>query len=175
MTLVTLDQELPVNQTISPTSSIHTVAEPLWADESRPLSRVFCDRFLLSAVNLHQTFIVSEIVARGDIDIDINVRSNYGQTALSIAAERGYIDIVTLLLSHPSIDVNAQDLDRQTALGWAIYNGRDQVVALLLQDPSVRTDMMDIDGMTPWTWAIEKRRRIILVLLFKRLGIDPDQ
>ncbi len=112
---------------------------------------------------------------RGDVDIDINVRSNYGQTALFLAAERGYVDIVTLLLSHPSVDVSAQDHDLQTALGCAIFNGRIEVVALLLQDPSVRTDMMDVDGMTPWTWAIQKRRSIILSLLFESLGIDPNQ
>jgi ankyrin repeat protein len=96
-------------KTISATHSMSTAAENLWTDKSRLLTRSFCNRFLLSAVSLHQTFIVAEILNRGEVDIDI--RSNYGQTALSLAAERGYTDIVTLLLSHPAVDVNAQDSD----------------------------------------------------------------
>lgn len=140
---------------------------------SRPLSHYFCERFLLPAVCMNHTFIVSEIISRSGIDI--NIRSNHGQSPLSLAAERGHKDIVTLLLSHPSIDVNGQDTDGQTALGWAVFNGHVETVSELLQNSHVRTDIADVDGMTPLSWAMAKRRAVILVLLLERLGIYPNQ
>jgi ankyrin repeat protein len=142
-------------------------------DPSRPLSRYFCESFLLRAVCQNHVFVVAEILKRSDINI--NIRSNHGQTALSLAAERGHIDIVTLLLRKPSIDVNARDADGQTALGWAVFNEHIEIVSTLLQNPDVRTDIADIDGMTPLSWAIAKGSAFILVLLFERLGIPPTK
>ena len=87
-----------------------------------------------------------------------------------LAAERGHIDIVTLLLQNPSIDVNAQDINGQTALGWAVLNEHIEIVSTLLQNPDVRTDIADIDGMTPLSRAIAKGLAVILVPLSERLG-----
>ena len=139
-------------------------------DPSKPLSRSFCQRFFLSAVRRNHTFVVAEILRRGDIDV--NFRSKHGQTALSLAAERGYVDIISLLLWHHSVDVNAQDTDGQTALGWAVFKGHIKAVSTLLENTDVRIDTADVDGMTPVCWAVAKKRDYIVGLLFERLGIQ---
>ena len=95
-------------------------------DLSRPLSHYFCQRFLPPAVCQNHIFVVTEILKRSDIEI--NIRANRGQTALSLAAERGHADIVTLLLQSHSIDINAQDIDGRTALGWAVFNDHIEIV-----------------------------------------------
>ena len=141
-------------------------------DTARLLSKCFCERFLLPAVCMGHAFVVAEILKRSQIDI--NGKTNYGQTALSLAAERGYTSIVTLLLARKSIDVNVQDIDGQTAIGWASFNGQAGVVSTLLKHPNIRIDLPDTDGMTPLSWAIAEKHNVIVVLLFEKLGIYPS-
>ena len=52
-------------------------------------------------------------------DVEVNARSNSGQTPLIIAAHAGQKNPVFLLLGHPKVDVHAEDDERRTALEWA--------------------------------------------------------
>jgi ankyrin repeat protein len=52
-------------------------------------------------------------------DVEVNARSNNGQTPLMIAAQKGRKDSVCVLLEHAEVDVRAEDDERQTALEWA--------------------------------------------------------
>ena len=88
-------------------------------DMPKLLSQSFYQRFLLSVVCQNHTFVIAKILKRSNTDTKI--RWNHGHTALSLTAEREYVDIVTLLLHNPSTDVNAQGSDGQTALGWAVF------------------------------------------------------
>ena len=78
-------------------------------------------------------------------DVEVNARSNSGQTPLMIAAQEGRKDSVCLLPGHPEVDVRAEDNERQTALEWAkkgkhCHNGFDaedhdyNAIQLLLVD-----------------------------------------
>ena len=65
---------------------------------------------------------------------EINPRdAENGRTALSLAASRGYDDIVRLLLKHVA-DVNLEDKARRTALLYAAEEGHKAAVRLLFQD-----------------------------------------
>ena len=63
---------------------------------------------------------------------DVNVKNNYGYTALMYASWNGYTEIVKLLLA-TSVDVNVKDMANQTALMIASWNGHTELVTLLKQ------------------------------------------
>jgi ankyrin repeat protein len=107
--------------------------------------------------------------------VDLNLKTDRGQTALSLAAEKGHSEIVEMLLTRHDVDVNTQDLDGQTPLGWAVFNGHATVVADLLLNPEVRLDIRDVEGRTPLSRAIINRRDLILGLLLDRLGLCSDR
>lgn len=70
-------------------------------------------------------------------NIDVNTKDNVGNTALIVASERGFDDIVKLLVTAPGIDVNAQNKWNNTALILAAYNGHLDVVKVLLTVPGI--------------------------------------
>ena len=143
------------------------------ADTEEPRSKKPNEKCFLLAAKMGHTFVIEAFLNRPDIDF--NMKTSYGQTALSLAAESGRTNIVALLSSREDVEVNVQDLDGQTALGWATLNGHVNAVSSLLKNPSVRVDVADIEGRTPLSWAILRRRTIILGLLLDRLGIDPQR
>ena len=63
---------------------------------------------------------------------DVNARSNYGWTPLSVAADRGIVDVVRALLA-AGADPNREELsERDTPLQVAARRGRFKVAAALL-------------------------------------------
>lgn len=76
-----------------------------------------------------QEGIVHMLLARG---ADVNIQNNRGQTPLHIAAQRGDMSIVRLLLTSKFINVDAQDCWGATPLHLASENGHIEVVKLLV-------------------------------------------
>lgn len=75
-------------------------------------------------------------------EIDVNWAneslSAHGCTALHVACEGGYVQVVKLLLEREDIEVNQEeDLEGYSALSLACSKGRIGVVDLLLADPRV--------------------------------------
>lgn len=77
-------------------------------------------------------------------------------TPLGIAVERGYKEIVELLLKHPGIDVNKQLNNGATALIIAAEKGRDEIVELLLNHPDINVNEPNKYGETALITAAEK-------------------
>ena len=93
---------------------------------------------------------------------------------LTIAIEKGYIEIAKLLLSHPQIDVNFNhkiedndndNIDVKSALILAIENEELDIVKLLLANPKIDVNARsikkkayekDYDEKTPLYFAIQK-------------------
>jgi len=75
----------------------------------------------------------ARVTAALDKGVDVNVKTRYGATALTFAADRGHIEIVTLLLARGA-DVNQQDTFYQMrAIDMAMANNHPEVVTLLLE------------------------------------------
>ncbi|KAE8381365.1 ankyrin repeat-containing domain protein [Aspergillus bertholletiae] len=70
--------------------------------------------------------------------LDVNARTLNGETALSLAAQRGSCQVVDRILQDRRTDVNCENKDGQTALWWAEQNGHTAVVERLRADPRVR-------------------------------------
>lgn len=80
--------------------------------------------------------------------------SGWGCTALIIAAQGGYIDIVTWLMDHHGVSVmDAQDYDQQTALYSAITFDHPSIACLLI-DRGVNINLANKEGTTPLMTAV---------------------
>ncbi|KAJ8300293.1 hypothetical protein KUTeg_021812 [Tegillarca granosa] len=79
--------------------------------------------------------------------IDINNKDSDGMTLLHWACDRGYSDLVKLLLKS-NADINAKDSDDQTALHYAVSCEHKDVVDILLSYGADKLSK-DIDGSSP--------------------------
>jgi ankyrin repeat protein len=137
----------------------------------------------------HGTLSLFDAVTKGDVEgvklwlergVDPNVNVG-GSTPLHVAAERGYVEIVELLLSRKwRVEVDARDGRGFTPLQYACFGllhagpvsvgrYRDVVVALLRRgaDPDVR----DEEGNTVLHWAASRGHGWVVDLLV-RYGAD---
>ena len=100
---------------------------------------------LLAAIEKGNTEEALRIIQTSGIDLDA-VLNKDGNTALIIASQRGYLDIVKALIA-AGADVNAASKDGNTALTVASSNGHLEVVKALI---AKRADVnaADKDGNT---------------------------
>jgi uncharacterized protein len=88
-------------------------------------------------------------IAQLDEGADVNARDCDGDTALMLAAERGHIELVKVLLKNGA-DVNAENLNGETALMRAAENDRAAAVKILLAHHA-NCDAGDIINCRPLT------------------------
>lgn len=112
----------------------------------------------------------------------INKKQSKGSTALHLAASRGHVACVEILLKHDA-DVTICDATGKTALHLASINGHANVIRALLSPLNGRTklallEMLDRSGRTSLHYAVEKNQLKAAEELIK-LGAnvnckDPD-
>ncbi|KAH6884737.1 hypothetical protein BKA70DRAFT_136350 [Coprinopsis sp. MPI-PUGE-AT-0042] len=74
-------------------------------------------------------------------DLDVNLPSYFGSSALMQAATYDAEEATTLLLSHPKIEPNQVDSGGCTSLMLASRNGSRRVVRVLVADPRVEVNL----------------------------------
>jgi len=82
------------------------------------------------------------------LGVDPNVKGVNNETALMIASQRGYIDIVNLLLEEGA-DVNEQMHNKVTALMLATADSHNPELARVLLQAGAEVNHQDIYGYTP--------------------------
>lgn len=85
--------------------------------------------------------------------ISIDTADSTGQTALHLAADKGFIPIVRQLIEHGA-NVSATDQDGISVLQTAVAAGNVEVCRLLLKQ-GADPDQADVDGDTPRSSAME--------------------
>ncbi|GCB25504.1 ankyrin-1 [Aspergillus awamori] len=78
---------------------------------------------------------------------DVNARTYLGDSALSLAAREGHVDVVARLLEDWQTDRNGADRQGRTALWWAARAGQARIVQRLLEDDRVLVNVLDNDGV----------------------------
>ncbi|XP_067134797.1 putative ankyrin repeat protein RF_0381 [Centruroides vittatus] len=73
--------------------------------------------------------IVKRLLDKGS---DVNAQDPNGDTALHIAAGRGYTECVSILLKHPEIEINKQNLGGYTPLMCSVDSSFTRIVKILL-------------------------------------------
>ena len=75
-------------------------------------------------------------------DIEVNARTNLGNTAFMLACQNGHKEVVKLLLDNldRNIDLNARTNHGTTAFIWACQEGHKDVVQLLLKHSEINFD-----------------------------------
>lgn len=71
---------------------------------------------------------------------EIGWKNFCGRGLLTLATQRGHIEIIRLLLQTGEVDVDLKDHEGRTALSWAAERGNERVVKLLLQTRKVVID-----------------------------------
>lgn len=85
---------------------------------------------LWAAARQGDTLAVKAALAKG---AEVNAKTRYGATALSYAADRGFVEVIRVLLENGA-DVNAKDtFYNAPALTWAAYNGHTAAVKFMLE------------------------------------------
>jgi ankyrin repeat protein len=109
--------------------------------------KFFENEFIYSALHGHYESVKLILAEK---KIDINAEDVHGNTALmmaSIGGEKGYVNIVNLLIDYHA-DVNAQNNVGYTALMGAILNGHIEIVYALLEVNAIDIDIVNNDGHT---------------------------
>ena len=76
-----------------------------------------------------------------------------GRTALAVAASKGSLEVVQVLLADPRVDANARDQNQWVPLTFAASGGHLGVVQTLLADPRVDVNSRSKEGGTPLVHA----------------------
>jgi ankyrin repeat protein len=157
---------------------------------------------LITAVETGLVEVVESLLTRDDLKP--NIVNNHGEHVLGHAVCLGKVDVVKLLLDHPSIDpnfmangqtalmlawqadmvkllleregieVNRQDSFGLTALCKAAFRGHSEIGKLLLEREDININLPDNLGRTPLFAAVSCDCLELVDLLLKKDGIDPN-
>jgi ankyrin repeat protein len=112
--------------------------------------------------------IAKVLIANG---AEINVKDNFGETPLLLAAYSGYIDVVQLLLDNKA-EINSKANDGAIPLHLAAAKGHKDVVELLLANKA-EVNAKDNDGWTTLHYAASGGDKDVVELLLAK-GLDVN-
>ena len=95
-----------------------------------------------------------------------------GETPLHVAAEKGHVEVVKLLLEHGA-NPNARDMYGVTPLHLAARKGHVEITKLLLEHGADPNAKEKLGGETPLYWAVVHDRIDTAKLLLEH-GADPN-
>ncbi|RPA90899.1 ankyrin [Choiromyces venosus 120613-1] len=109
-------------------------------------------------------------------DLNPNIRTNQGETALYRAVKTGAAHIVYKLLQDKRVDPNIPDLVSNTPLHLASYtqsNG-DEIMELILKIEDIDVNAQDGEGMTALHTATARKRDVMMGMLLERRELDVN-
>ncbi|KAI6762402.1 hypothetical protein HG530_008382 [Fusarium avenaceum] len=122
--------------------------------------------------------VVKVFLKTGRMDINNllkNERVHLEGTLLSIAAYKGMVDIVDLLLSQPGIEPHKPDAHGRTSLAMAAFGGSVTTVEKLLKVKGADPNSRDLRGRTPLHMAVQLYRPLDMIqTLLQAQDIDLD-
>ncbi len=108
--------------------------------------------------------------------VEVNKTTPEGFTALMIASENGYVDVVRLLLAHKDVELNHQaNSNGATALYVASQNGHFEMVRLLLARQDVEVNKSTANGYTALMLASQDGHVEVVRLLLARQDVEVNK
>ncbi|PVD35618.1 hypothetical protein C0Q70_02581 [Pomacea canaliculata] len=98
---------------------------------------------------------------------DVTIANKTGQTASHLAATKGCVPILNLLLSKGA-DFNSQDSNGDTPLHSAIFNSQISAAEVIISWPQLDIHRKNKEGFAPLHYAAFKGQSAIVELLLKR-------
>ncbi|KAK4641583.1 hypothetical protein QC761_500550 [Podospora bellae-mahoneyi] len=95
--------------------------------------------------------LIQTVIDPGSMGRQMTTADDFGQNALSRAAENGHVNAAVRLLLWE--DPTVRDHDGHTALWYAVINGHADVLQALMKHKSIREDLWEM-GKLLW-WAVE--------------------
>ena len=96
------------------------------------------------------------------------------RTLLTWAAEKGYTELVRLMLLDSDVRGDSKDGWSRTALSYAAEMGHGDIVRLLLTRDDVDATAASRDGRTPLSFAAKSGHEEVVRLLLKMDNVKPD-
>ncbi len=128
----------------------------------------------VQAVYCNEIDSVKKYLSEGVNSNDLSIREYTGVSPLDIAIDRGYTDMVELLLEHPDVQVNLQKINGRTVLMEAVDRGHANIVKLLLKHPAIRVNLQDVTGATALIMAAREGHSDIIKSLLEHPDIQVD-
>ncbi|KAK2778956.1 ankyrin repeat protein [Colletotrichum kahawae] len=135
---------------LASTLNLHELVNNLLKKKKNP-SKQNLDQALFLACQAGNLRIVSRLLEEA---ANPNLRVLDRQTALTVAAERGQLGCINVLLAQTHTNVNTRGRGGRTALSFACGNGYLDMVDRLLDRRDCKVDEADNAGSTPLFWAV---------------------
>ncbi len=119
------------------------------------------DPALVRAIRMESMSVVDVLLASPALDVD--TASEYGETALMLAAFKGNMELVQRLLDKGA---SINRVGGWTPLHYAATEGHDDIVRLLLEK-GARVNVQTAAGVTPLYMAARKPSRQVVMTLLK--------
>ena len=170
----------PIQKEISHLAMPFLQHRALVASASQVLS--YDDEFLERSTGLHLTarfgllFLTEELlrVAGGAASEFVDSKDAVGSTPLAVAAAKGHVEVVTVLLARNDVDPNRRGINRRTPLSYAAERGHETVVKILLAQDDVDIEVKDYKGRTPLSFAAEKGHETVVKMLLAQDEVDIE-
>ena len=129
---------------------------------------------LLDATIGRNIAIVKMLIGKQGLNISARCSLRMDRTALMLATQEGYQELVEILLDRDDLDINERDLLGSTALYIAVAGGKTTIIALLLGRPGVDVNKPNSEGISPLASAVQHGYWEIVGMLC-RAGADVNQ
>ena len=108
----------------------------------------------------------------GDLDINMTHSQDHYRTALMLAAQKGHLEMIEILLKHPSIGIDVQDAYGATAMLLAVREGHFDIVERLLK-ANANIEILDSQVRHSALRCAAERDSAKIVELLLRHNADP--
>ena len=106
--------------------------------------------------------------------ININAHNKYRVTPLHIACDKGFEEMVRILMGNPLLDANTEDYEENTALHTACVRGHEAIVSMLLGHKDIQVNKVNIYMRTPLIAACNNGHLGVVRLLLARDDVDVN-
>lgn len=149
-----------------------------WLLETTPYHEAVFDygwTLLHWAAAYNRVAVAKEGLSRGQ---DINAVNSEGQTALWLAADKGAVDVASLLLALEGVDVDVEarcDWNMWNALFQACWQKRDKVIELFISSGRFDPNAKCSTGWTPLHKSVKDNRKESVQALLKSGKVDVNK